>query len=102
MKIGRYRKRPVEVDAVLFENPLEDAWAIAEWCGGEVCYSEPRGYWIEIPTLEGTMEASVGDRVVRGTRGEFYPVKPEPFVDTFVEVEALDRGMDYAHGEIDE
>jgi hypothetical protein len=38
---------------------------------------------IEVQTLEGTMRADAGDWIVRGTRGEFYPVKPGPFADTF-------------------
>ena len=42
---------------------------------------------IFIDTLEGTMKAVQDDWIVRGTRGEFYPVKPEPFTDTFEEVE---------------
>lgn len=41
---------------------------------------------LKIPTLEGTMTAQPGDWIIRGTRGEFYPVKPEPFADTFEKV----------------
>ena len=34
---------------------------------------------IVIKTLEGDMTASEGDWVVKGLKGEFYPVKPDIF-----------------------
>ena len=36
-----------------------------------------------IPTLEGTMRADVGDWIIRGVQGEFYPCKPEIFKETY-------------------
>jgi hypothetical protein len=38
---------------------------------------------ILIPTLEGTMTASVGDWIVKGAVGEFWPVKPDVFEATY-------------------
>ena len=38
---------------------------------------------IEIPTLEGVMEAQVGDYIIKGVDGEFYPCKPEIFHKTY-------------------
>lgn len=43
--------------------------------------------YLAIDTLEGTMRADVGDWIVRGTRGEFYPVKPDRFADTYESAE---------------
>ena len=40
-----------------------------------------------IRTLEGDMKVSLGDWVIRGTRGEFYPLKPGQFADTFEPVD---------------
>lgn len=40
-----------------------------------------------ILTLEGTMETSPGDYVIRGTHGEFYPCKPYVFETTYESVE---------------
>ena len=34
---------------------------------------------IFISTLEGYMKASVGDYIIRGLRGEYYPCKPDIF-----------------------
>ena len=36
-----------------------------------------------IETLEGTMQATIGDFIVRGVRGECYPVKPDIFAETY-------------------
>jgi hypothetical protein len=40
-------------------------------------YHEDGG--INIRTLEGVMKGDVGDWIIRGTRGEFYPCKPDVF-----------------------
>lgn len=82
-----YRKKPVRVEAMLFN--IDNGNLVAGWCGGRVAevidHTESSGHRVvlQIPTLEGTMEALIGDYVIRGTRGEFYPCKPGPFEDTF-------------------
>ena len=63
---------------------------LATWCGGEyhkhlmdgefIAHPDP---FIRIPTLEGTMVASVGDYVIKGVNGEFYPCKPDIFHKTY-------------------
>lgn len=40
-----------------------------------------------IKTLEGTMEISDGDYIIKGVHGEFYPCKPEIFHETYEVVE---------------
>lgn len=39
-----------------------------------------------IITLEGNMEASIGDYILKGVHGEFYPCKPDIFKETYNEV----------------
>lgn len=41
---------------------------------------------IVIETLEGDMEASYGDFIIKGVNGEFYPCKPEIFEKTYEKV----------------
>lgn len=81
----RFRKKPVEVEA--HQLTPDSAERIQMWCGGQLTKStdhEGKEYVeLNIPTLEGTMRASEGDWVIKGTRGEFYPRKQGPFVDTF-------------------
>lgn len=62
--MARYRKVPVEVEAV---GPIE-----------EVEYIE---------TLEGVMRADVGDYIITGVQGERYPCKPAIFEATYERVE---------------
>lgn len=38
-------------------------------------------------TLEGTMEVSEGDYIIKGIKGEFYPCKPDIFEQTYEVVE---------------
>lgn len=38
---------------------------------------------VQIVTLEGVMNASEGDWIIKGIKGEFYPCKPEIFDATY-------------------
>lgn len=42
---------------------------------------------IRIKTLEGDMYSSPGDYIVKGIKGEFYPVKPNIFEKSYEKVE---------------
>lgn len=75
----RFRKLPVEIE-VSEPLTLENAPAIAAWVGAD---AEVRPGGLLIATLEGAHHASWGDRIVRGVRGEHYPVKPDIFAETY-------------------
>lgn len=75
----RYRKKPVEIEAMHFADVAAGS-RIAEWCDGTNANSP---HEIQIETLEGTMTASLGDYVIRGVKGEFYPCKPWIFAATY-------------------
>ena len=40
-----------------------------------------------IKTLEGNVLANVGDYIIKGVNGEYYPCKPDVFAKTYEEVE---------------
>lgn len=40
-----------------------------------------------IKTLEGTMQVNVGDFIIKGLKGEFYPCKPDIFLKSYKIVE---------------
>lgn len=64
--------------------PCEDSmlkWEVDEFHGEDA--DNPYMY---IETLEGTMKASVGDYIIKGVNGEFYPCKPDIFEKTYEEV----------------
>lgn len=96
----RFRKKPVEVEAVQWDGTAEGASDIIDWilgngqsatymCSDPVRCRDTSGdtpHTISIRTLEGDMTVSLNDYVIKGTRGEFYPCKPEPFSDTFEEI----------------
>lgn len=77
----KVRKKPVIVDAIrwLGENPVE----IIQFVGQDkLLYDKDRKSFF-IRTLEGSMEARLGDWIIRGVQGEFYPCKPEIFEETY-------------------
>lgn len=81
-----FRKKPVEVEAQQFmDGSMLDLlrW-IAKHNG--VAMGKTSGV-IHISTLEGIMEASPGDWIIRGVKGEFYPCKPDIFEATYEKVE---------------
>jgi hypothetical protein len=85
----RYRKKPVEIEAVRLPNPRQGQEEngtyneISAWCGGEKVNDAVDGWCILIETLEGQMKARPGDWIIKGVAGEFYPCKPEIFEATY-------------------
>lgn len=88
---ARYRKKPVEIEAMgpLTHDNRDD---IAAWCNGGAPRSQEKrvpapgrgvATAVVIRTLEGDMRASYGDYVIRGVQGEFYPCKPDIFTATY-------------------
>jgi len=95
----KYRKKPVVIDAVKWtgENHREmfdfltnyekKDWSLESV--GENFYidhDKVKGGLI-IKTLEGEHIASIGDYIIKGVHGEFYPCKPEIFEKTYDPVE---------------
>ena len=93
----RYRKKPVEIEAVQFTGDNE--YEIADFMHLPITalqmsvdavlrtdgdYRE--NTHIHIPTLEGVMTANCGDWIIKGVKGEFYPCKPDIFDETYEEV----------------
>ena len=79
----KYRKKPVVIEAVQWDA-TQAAWdAIMSmgdvpWKSGEM---DSKTFIIE--TLEGDHLVSLGDYVIRGVKGEFYPCKPDIFEATY-------------------
>ncbi len=83
----KFRKKPVVIEAVRFVGTIENTDAIVGWTGAEAWGSlVGDDAHITIRTLEGEMTASLGDWIIRGTAGEFYPCKPDIFTDIYEEV----------------
>lgn len=90
MNAKTYRKKPVEVQAMLFDGSHDAAFAIESWGGKSNVDVADHGLYIS--TLEGRMHVSVGDYVIRGVQGELYPCKPDIFEATYDSVD-VNRGV---------
>lgn len=87
--IKKYRKKPVTIEAIQFEDNADCILAIhrfVEQGTTRVNYEDKDNPYIKIETLEGTIKASVGDYIIKGVNGEFYPCKPDIFAQTYEEV----------------
>lgn len=103
-----YRKRPVVIEARKFDGSPGEMNAVYHWvewntlgsfepmdviegrvpCPESGVSIDPRDGRMMIATLEGALHVNVGDYVIRGVAGEFYPCKPEIFVSTYTIEEA--------------
>lgn len=82
----KYRKKPVEIEAHRI-TVFNIEW-ITNWCGGQIIRenADAKHRLIKISTLEGAMLAAVGDWVIKGIKGEFYPCQNDIFQMTYEEV----------------
>lgn len=80
--MGQYRKKPVVIEAeqYLLGEVIRAKWLFDAMESG-IVFSDADG--LKIKTLEGVMSASVGDWIVKGVKGEFYPCKPDIFAATY-------------------
>lgn len=76
----RYCKKPIIVEAVQWNgaNKVEIQQFMNRYLDE---YTDTHG--LVIPTLEGNMVASLGDYIIKGIDGEFYPCKPDIFDRTY-------------------
>lgn len=97
--MGRYRKRPVVVDAMQWTGlNLEE---VKEFVGEALTYDILDTAWevgkgrphvfMKIKTLEGDMEVSEKDFIIKGVNGEFYPCKPDIFQKTYMPESTEDK-----------
>ena len=85
----KYRKKPVIIEAIQFEDNSDRIIEIHEFMGGDtirVNYEDKDNPYLKIETLEGIMKASVGDYIIKEVNGEFYPCKPDIFEKTYERV----------------
>lgn len=90
----KFRKKPVVIEAVIWNG--ENLKEVIDFTGKSTKWDEyfksieeyelfvknDRNVF-KIFTIEGTMEASVGDYIIRGVNGEHYPCKPDIFEKTY-------------------
>ena len=89
--MAKFRKRPVVIEAIQFDGTPKGAvelFSQFDISGGkfEPDYDLKTGN-LMIPTLEGKMRAHRNDWIIRGVKGEFYPIKNDIFRETYEEVD---------------
>lgn len=84
--VKQYRKKPVVIEAVQWTGRnLGEIMDFSE--NGETFLHTIDGVSkLHVCTLEGNMLANIGDYIIRGVKGEFYPCKPDIFEVTYEEV----------------
>jgi hypothetical protein len=82
----KFRKKPVVIEALLYTG--ENLGEIQDFIGED--NFQFRGPLLKDPcirTLEGPLLMSMGDWIIKGVKGEFYPCKPDIFAATYEPVE---------------
>jgi hypothetical protein len=86
----KFRKKPVVIEAVRWTgdnlrevidftrlHPSANKWTWEEY------EAVVRKDGLKIFTMEGRLMAAIGDWIIRGVKGEFYPCKPDIFEATY-------------------
>ncbi|WP_218729925.1 hypothetical protein [Brochothrix thermosphacta] len=82
-----YRKKPVVVEVLKYEGvPVGEA---IRFCENKAHIDVNANLYIR--TLEGHMRVFVGDYIIKGVQGEFYPCKPDIFEATYESCEECFR-----------
>ena len=89
--MNRYVKKPIAIEAVKWKGFNNDE--IKDFAGdsvkievireGDADNGIPPSVDCSIETLEGVMKANVGDYIIKGVNGEFYPCKQDIFEKTY-------------------
>lgn len=94
----KFKKKPVVIEAIQFDGTYESIRRICDWANSNpdpeedpwVSYVTDSSHAVDDPlvhTLEGEMSIGIGDWVIKGVKGEFYPCKPDIFEMTYGRVE---------------
>lgn len=84
--MSKFRKKPVVIEAEQYvpAGTIKSQWAIDAINSGKIVQVSDGCF---INTLEGKMQVSPNDWIIRGVAGEIYPCKPDIFDATYEAVE---------------
>jgi len=79
------RKKPAEIEFIEYDGFNSDK--VKDFVGESLIIGTGFEYqnWekLGIKTLEGITNVSIGDYIIKGVQGEFYPCKPDIFEQTY-------------------
>jgi len=89
--IMKFRKKPVVIEAIRWDGNLGTLHRLQSM-GMETTLYSTGSYPIDIcnlriKTLEGEHIADIGDWIIKGVKGEFYPIKNDIFMETYERVD---------------
>ena len=80
MAVLKATKKPVTIECVKWTGENEsELFDFLGWKNADC----DRVHGLVIRTLEGSHSASIGDYIIKGVQGEFYPCKPDIFELTY-------------------
>lgn len=77
-----YTKKPVQIEAEKFTFENRNRAFNFVRCNCVADFDDEGNPILRIQTLEGEMTATLGDYIIKGVKGEFYPCKPDIFEAT--------------------
>lgn len=83
-----FQKQPIIVEAMQYDGTSESAEELIQWSKNKLFLYENNVNVkvLLVSTLEGTLEVSETDWVIKGIQGEFYPCKADIFNETYLEL----------------
>lgn len=81
-RVRKYRKRPLEIEALRYTTVEALKKAFPDVV---ICVDVEKG-GTSIQTLEGRMDVSFWDYIIKGIKGEYYPCKSDIFEATYQRV----------------
>lgn len=86
--VKKYKSKPIVIEAIQWKS--DNFNEIYEFTEGQANLLNVHGEKVLVLlTLEGSMSASVGDYIIRGRVGEYYPCKCLPFHERYEEVKEV-------------
>lgn len=84
----RWRRKPVEIEAMQWDGSVESAREIFKWAGPQISYHATSdgsrvGMWICGFERYDSYDASPGDWIIKDAKGEVCPCKPDIFEQTY-------------------
>ena len=79
----KFRKKPVEIEAWQHSMDPAPEWILNAIEVGIIQPGAPPVSPLIIKTLEGNMASNPGDWIIKGVKGELYPVKNDIFLQTY-------------------
>lgn len=88
MASKKYRKKPVVIEAIKLTK--ENIKEVLEFlpCKEMLTITQDFDHGLYVPTLEGVCITRYGEYIIKGTKGEFCPCKPDIFKDVYEEENA--------------